>query len=107
MELNKFSKQVTQDDTQPAAQAMLHAIGLTNEDFLKPLVGIASTGYEGNPCNMHLNDLAKLVKEGEKERRFFYNSSPTQAKETRFLRILSDLCGKDGADGKGKGKGVS
>lgn len=64
MELNKFSKQVTQDDTQPAAQAMLHAIGLSNEDLQKPLVGIASTGYEGNPCNMHLNDLAKLVKKG-------------------------------------------
>ena len=64
MKLNKFSHQVTQDDTQPAAQAMLHAIGLTKEDFEKPLVGIASTGYEGNPCNMHLNDLAKLVKEG-------------------------------------------
>ena len=64
MELNKFSKQVTQDDTQPAAQAMLHAIGLTKEDLKKPLVGIASTGYEGNPCNMHLNDLAKLVKKG-------------------------------------------
>ncbi len=67
MELNKYSKQVTQDDTQPAAQAMLHAIGLTKEDLKKPLVGIASTGYEGNPCNMHLNDLAKLVKKGTKE----------------------------------------
>ena len=64
MSLNKYSKQVTQDDTQPAAQAMLHAIGLTDEDFSKPFVGIASTGYEGNPCNMHLNDLAKLVKQG-------------------------------------------
>ncbi len=63
-ELNKYSKTVTQDPTQPAAQAMLHAIGLTKEDFFKPLVGIASTGYEGNPCNMHLNDLAKLAKEG-------------------------------------------
>ena len=62
--LNKYSRAVTQDPTQPAAQAMLHAIGLTKEDFEKPLVGIASTGYEGNPCNMHLNDLAKLVKEG-------------------------------------------
>ena len=63
-ELNKYSKAVTQDPTQPAAQAMLHAIGLTKEDFKKPLVGIASTGYEGNPCKMHLNDLAKLVKKG-------------------------------------------
>jgi len=62
--LNKHSKTVTQDPTQPAAQAMLHAIGLTTEDFYKPMIGIASTGYEGNPCNMHLNDLAKLVKQG-------------------------------------------
>ena len=62
--LNKHSKAITQDPTQPAAQAMLHAIGLTREDFNKAIVGIASTGYEGNPCNMHLNDLAKLVKKG-------------------------------------------
>jgi dihydroxy-acid dehydratase len=63
-QLNKHSKAVTQDPTQPAAQAMLHAIGLTTDDFNKPIVGIASTGYEGNPCNMHLNDLALLAKEG-------------------------------------------
>ncbi|WBL21269.1 dihydroxy-acid dehydratase [Zunongwangia sp. HRR-M8] len=61
---NKYSSILTQSDSQPASQAMLHAIGLTKEDFNKPFVGIASTGYEGNPCNMHLNDLAKLVKEG-------------------------------------------
>ncbi|MCF4102586.1 dihydroxy-acid dehydratase [Gillisia sp. M10.2A] len=61
---NKYSQILTQNDSNPAAQAMLHAIGLTKEDFKKPFVGIASTGYEGNPCNMHLNDLAKLVKEG-------------------------------------------
>lgn len=64
MALNKFSKNVTQDPTQPAAQAMLYAIGLTEEDLKKPLIGIASTGYEGNPCNMHLNSLAEHVKEG-------------------------------------------
>ena len=58
--LNKYSKIVTQDSSQPAAQAMLHAIGLSEEDLKKPFVGIASTGYEGNPCNMHLNDLSKL-----------------------------------------------
>ncbi len=63
-ELNKYSKAVTQDPTQPAAQAMLHAIGLTDEDFKKPLIGIASTGYEGNPCNMHLNNLALDIKKG-------------------------------------------
>jgi len=64
MKLNKYSSRVTQDDSQPAAQAMLHAIGLSKEDLKKPFVGIASTGYEGNPCNMHLNDLAVKVKEG-------------------------------------------
>ena len=64
MDLNKYSKSVTQDSTQPAAQAMLHAIGLTDDDFKKPLVGIASTGYEGNPCNMHLNDLSQDIKVG-------------------------------------------
>lgn len=66
MELNNYSKRITQDDSQPAAKAMLHAIGLTREDLKKPFVGIASTGYEGNPCNMHLNDLALKVKEGTK-----------------------------------------
>ena len=64
MTLNKYSRNITQDPTQPAAQAMLYALGLTEEDLGKPFVGIASTGYEGNPCNMHLNDLALHVKEG-------------------------------------------
>ncbi|HSR59549.1 MAG TPA: dihydroxy-acid dehydratase [Robiginitalea sp.] len=67
MELNKFSKNVTQDPTQPASQAMLYALGLTEEDLKKPQVGIASTGYEGNPCNMHLNQLAVHVKEGTEQ----------------------------------------
>ncbi len=67
MELNKHSKNVTQDPTQPAAQAMLYAIGFTEEDLKKPLIGIGSTGYEGNPCNMHLNDLALEVKKGVNE----------------------------------------
>jgi len=62
--LNKFSKKVTQDPTQPASQAMLYALGLSEADLKKPMVGIASTGYEGNPCNMHLNDLALHVKRG-------------------------------------------
>lgn len=63
-ELNKYSKIITQDVTQPAAQAMLYGIGLTEEDLKKPQVGIVSMGYEGNTCNMHLNDLAKIVKQG-------------------------------------------
>ena len=64
MELNKYSKTITQDMTQPAAQAMLYGIGLTEEDLNKAQVGIVSMGYEGNTCNMHLNDLAKDVKKG-------------------------------------------
>jgi dihydroxy-acid dehydratase len=63
-ELNKYSKTLTQDETQPGAQAMLYGIGLTDDDFKKAQVGIVSMGYEGNTCNMHLNDLAKLVKDG-------------------------------------------
>lgn len=63
-ELNKYSKTLTQDPTQPAAQAMLYGIGLTEQDLAKAQVGIASMGYDGNTCNMHLNDLAKVVKQG-------------------------------------------
>lgn len=63
-ELNKYSKTLTQDATQPAAQAMYYGIGLTDADMAKPQVGIASMGYDGNTCNMHLNDLAAIVKKG-------------------------------------------
>lgn len=64
--INKYSRELTQDDTRPAAQAMLYALGLTEADFNKAQVGIASTGWEGNPCNMHLNDLATEIKGGVK-----------------------------------------
>ncbi|MEZ2334142.1 dihydroxy-acid dehydratase [Mucilaginibacter sp. RCC_168] len=64
IELNKYSKTFTQDETQPAAKAMLYGIGLTDDDMEKAQVGVASMGYDGNTCNMHLNDLAKLVKQG-------------------------------------------
>ena len=63
-ELNKYSKVLTQDVTQPAAQAMYYGIGLSDEDLKKAQVGIVSMGYDGNTCNMHLNDLAKSVKQG-------------------------------------------
>ncbi len=62
MQLNKYSKRVTQDETQPAAQAMLYGVGLSEEDMQKPQIGIASTGYDGNTCNMHLNNLAAKIK---------------------------------------------
>ena len=61
-ELNKYSKTLTQDPTQPAAQAMYYAIGFKEEDFNKAQVGIVSMGWDGNPCNMHLNDLAVSVR---------------------------------------------
>jgi dihydroxy-acid dehydratase len=59
--LNKFSSQLTEQKSQVGSQAMLYGIGFTDEDMHKAQVGIASMGWEGNPCNMHLNDLAKEV----------------------------------------------
>ncbi len=66
-ELNKFSRTLTQEVTNPAAKAMLYGIGLTTEDMQKAQIGIASTGYEGNTCNMHLNGLSVHVKKGIQE----------------------------------------
>ena len=62
MDLNKYSRTITKDPSQPASQAMLHAIGLEAADFEKAQIGIACTGWEGNPCNMNLNDLAVQIK---------------------------------------------
>jgi dihydroxy-acid dehydratase len=64
--INKYSSRLTQDETQPASQAMMYGAGFSEEDMSKAQVGIASTGYEGNTCNMHLNQLAAIVKEGVK-----------------------------------------
>lgn len=61
-ELNKYSKTLTQDPTQPAAQAMYYAIGFKEEDFSKAQVGIVSMGWDGNPCNMHLNGLSDEIR---------------------------------------------
>ncbi|MCZ6631895.1 MAG: dihydroxy-acid dehydratase, partial [bacterium] len=63
-QLNPYSAQITQKKSQGASQAMLYATGLSREDMSKPQVGIASVWYEGNSCNMHLNDLAAEVKKG-------------------------------------------
>ena len=62
--LNRYSRRLTQDETQPASQAMLYALGLSEADLNKAQVGIVSTGFDGNPCNMHLNQLAQEVKQG-------------------------------------------
>ena len=63
MTKNKYSINVTQNPSQPAAQAMLYGVGLSEEDMRKPQIGIVSTGWEGNTCNMHINDIAKDVKQ--------------------------------------------
>ena len=65
--LNKFSARLTQEKRQGASQAMLYATGLSDADMEKAQIGIASVWYEGNPCNMHLMDLAADVKTGVKE----------------------------------------
>ena len=65
--LNKFSRTLTQEITNPAAKAMLYGIGLSEDDMQKAQIGIASTGYEGNTCNMHLNGLSVHVKKGIQE----------------------------------------
>ncbi|MFO7445330.1 MAG: dihydroxy-acid dehydratase [Ignavibacteriaceae bacterium] len=62
--LNKYSSRLTQVKSQVGSQAMLYGIGLDDADMKKPQIGIASMGWDGNPCNMHLNDLAKAVKGG-------------------------------------------
>ena len=62
--LNKYSSRITQPKSQGTSQAMLYGAGLSEEDMNKPQVGIAAVWWEGNPCNMHLNDLAARVKEG-------------------------------------------
>ncbi|HET9122555.1 MAG TPA: dihydroxy-acid dehydratase [Acidiferrobacteraceae bacterium] len=62
--LNRFSATITEPKSQAASQAMLYGTGLTESDMAKPQIGIASVWYEGNTCNMHLLDLAAVVKEG-------------------------------------------
>ena len=64
IKLNRVSARLTEDIGQPGARAQLYAAGLSREDLGKPQVGIASTGFESNPCNMHLNRLADQVKNG-------------------------------------------
>ena len=63
-QLNKYSSKITLPASQGASQAMLYATGMSAEDMQKAQVGITSVWYEGNPCNMHLMDLAARVREG-------------------------------------------
>ena len=63
-QINKYSSRITQPASQGASQAMLYATGMDQADMNKAQVGISSMWYEGNPCNMHLMDLAAKVREG-------------------------------------------
>jgi dihydroxy-acid dehydratase len=65
--LNKYSRRITQPKSQGGSQAQLYAVGLSDADMDKAQVGIASVWFEGNPCNMHLLDLAAAVKQGVNE----------------------------------------
>ena len=62
--LNRTSERITQPPSHGASQAQLFATGMSEEDLDKAQVGIASVWFEGNPCNMHLADLATAVKQG-------------------------------------------
>lgn len=61
--INKYSSRLTEEQSQVGSKAMLFATGLSEEDMKKAQVGIASTGWDGNPCNMHLNGLASVIKD--------------------------------------------
>ncbi|MFT5126836.1 MAG: dihydroxy-acid dehydratase [Rhodothermales bacterium] len=65
--LNKYSARLTQDPSQVGSRAMLFGAGLTEEDMDKPQVGVVSTGWDGNPCNMHLNELGRKVRDAVRE----------------------------------------
>jgi dihydroxy-acid dehydratase len=67
MNLKKYSWEISQNEEHPAGMAMLYATGLTDQQLKQPFVGIASCGYESNPCNMHLNDFAGLIKEATRD----------------------------------------
>ncbi|KAF4355347.1 hypothetical protein F8388_026617 [Cannabis sativa] len=65
--LNKYSSQITEPKSQGGSQAILHGVGLSEDDMSKPQIGISSVWYEGNTCNMHLLSLSEAVKEGVQE----------------------------------------
>ena len=83
--LNKYSSRITQPKSQGASQAMLYGTGLTEADMNKPQVGIASVWYEGNTCNMHLNDLADEVKEGRARSRHGRHAVQHDRRQRRHL----------------------
>jgi dihydroxy-acid dehydratase len=65
--LKKNSAAITEGPSRAPARAMLKAIGFTDEDLKKPIIGIANTWTEIGPCNYHLRELAAAVKQGVRE----------------------------------------
>jgi len=65
--MTRRSDQITRGHERAPARAMMRAMGLKDEDFGKPLVGVANTFSEVTPCNMHLGRLAREVKRGVRE----------------------------------------
>nr|HAD53191.1 dihydroxy-acid dehydratase [Algoriphagus sp.] len=67
MTLKKYSWEISDNPEHPAGKAMLYATGMSDKKMKQPFVGIASCGYESNPCNMHLNDFAGLIKDSSQD----------------------------------------
>lgn len=67
MNLKKYSWEISDNEEHPAGKAMLYATGMSDKKMMQPFVGIASCGYESNPCNMHLNGFASLIKNSSQD----------------------------------------
>ncbi|PFH53855.1 hypothetical protein AMATHDRAFT_1077 [Amanita thiersii Skay4041] len=89
--LNRISCQITQDKARGGAQAMLYAVGLTEEDMNKPQIGISPIWWEGNPCNAHLLELANKIKNGCTEEGLvglIFNTIGVRYINTKFSRVV-------------------
>lgn len=86
--LNKFSGTLTQSKQRGAAQAMLYATGISENDMDKPQIGVASCWYEGNPCNMHLLELGTQCKKGIQEQVSSSRGAKQRVTNIIFLRVI-------------------
>ena len=66
-ERKRNSAVITEGPSRAPARAMLKAVGFTDEDLRRPIIGIANTWTEIGPCNFHLRELAVAVKRGVRE----------------------------------------
>ena len=93
--MKKYSHIVSNNPSQPAAKAMLYGIGLSEKELNQPFIGIASTGYEGNPCNMHLNNLSTEIKENiiidEGNKKLFIGHGDGLGKGDYFYKFVKKI----------------